>query len=226
MTASKSPKASAPNQEPIKDKEKKKIAKNSKKESRKRRKPLIKAQKKKQISWHQFFFKPSDYRALLAEALLPDEIHESIEDVNLEDLYVQGYTTLILDVDNCLLTYAEKDLSFQREHWINTAKAIGFRTFLVSNNSSKDRILRIARQAELTGTYFSTKPFVPGIKEFASRNYIEFHKTIVIGDQLFTDTIMGNWLRAYTILVDPMDKKLSFLKTLQREVELYLLAKL
>ena len=62
-------------------------------------------------------------------------------------------------------------------------------------------------------------------RDLANKHNIDFKKTITIGDQLFTDVIGGNWCKTYTILVDPLDKKLSFIKTLQRELELFLIKK-
>ena len=45
----------------------------------------------------------------------------------------------------------------------------------------------------------------------------------MVGDQLFTDVLIGNWLGANSVLVDPIDKRLSFFKTLQRQIELQLM---
>ena len=88
-----------------------------------------------------------------------------------------------------------------------------------------DRIQRVSRQLEVFGIHFSLKPFVWSTRNFAKRMGFDLTRSIIIGDQLFTDVIMGNWLRSYTILVDPLDKKLSFVKTVQREIELFLLRK-
>jgi len=167
-----------------------------------------------------------EYRELLCQLLIPKEICESVEDVDLEGLEERGFQTIFLDVDNTLITYNQRDLTLQRLHWVDRVKAKGFRVFLISNNKSQSRIARVAKQLDVEGLYFACKPFTFSIKEFARHHHIDLQKSVIIGDQLLTDVVLGNWIQAYSILVDPLDKRVSFIKTLQREVELYLLRKL
>jgi|AACY02.8.fsa_nt_gi HAD superfamily (subfamily IIIA) phosphatase, TIGR01668 len=173
-----------------------------------------------------YFFSIFQFREILRTIFSPNEICEGVEDINMDDLYHKGYKTVILDVDNTLVTYNNRSLSLQKINWIERLKAQGFVVFLVSNNSSKKRIERIAIESQLKGMYFALKPFVYGLKEFSDQYFIELDKTIFIGDQLFTDVLFGNWSKGYTILVEPLEKRLSLIKTLQREVELFILRKL
>ena len=166
-----------------------------------------------------------DYFSIVKELVTPDAIYEGIENVPFDSLYQKGYRTILLDVDNTLLVYNELFMTLQKVNCIQRFKAAGFRVYLTSNNSSHRRIQRVSRQLEVFGIHFSLKPFVWSTRNFAKRMGFDLTRSIIIGDQLFTDVIMGNWLRSYTILVDPLDKKLSFVKTVQREIELFLLRK-
>ncbi|MCP4049529.1 MAG: YqeG family HAD IIIA-type phosphatase [bacterium] len=173
------------------------------------------------------FFSFEEYFFIMRTILKPSEIYDAVEDIEVEELYNRGYRVIFLDVDNTILKYTEKKLTLQKINWIEKLKHIGYRVFLVSNNSKyKRRLKKIVEQTELYGLYFSMKPFVWSVKELAREEYIDFRKTVVIGDQLFTDVCLGNWLRAYTILVDPLDRKVSFFRALQKETELFLLRKL
>ncbi|MDA1352960.1 MAG: YqeG family HAD IIIA-type phosphatase [bacterium] len=174
----------------------------------------------------QFLNNFNDYKELLRLMLTPDEICDAVEDINLDDLYGRGFRTILLDLDNTLMTYEQKELSLQKYNWVERLKIQGFRVFIISNNSSKRRVQRVAKQLMIDGLYFSTKPLVFGAKELAERQMIDFERTIVVGDQVLTDVIFGNWLRAHTVLIEPLNKRLSFIKTLQREVELFLLRNL
>jgi uncharacterized protein len=171
----------------------------------------------------QSFFNGSEYRELLKQLCTPSEICDGVEFINIEDLYHRGFRTILLDIDNTLMTYKQKELTLQKYNWVEKLKIQGFRVFLVSNNSSKRRVQRVAKQLMLEGLYFATKPFTFGVRELAERYGIDFNRSVVIGDQVLTDIIFGNWLQAHTILVEPLDKRLSFIKTLQREIELYVL---
>ena len=166
------------------------------------------------------------YVTLLKNIFLPDERAESVLDLDLEGLYEQGIRTLLLDVDNTLLTYEDIYLNLDHLNWINRAKSVGFKIYLVSNNSSKRRINRIAKQTETTGLYFACKPFIFATKHLLKDKKIDPQTSAVIGDQLMTDIILANWIRAYAILVEPINKRHSFVKTVQKEIECYLLDKL
>lgn len=172
------------------------------------------------------FFTPKDYLKILKQMIVPNAAYETVEDIPMERLFERGFNTAILDVDNTLVNYHERTIGLQKGNWISQQKLTGFDIYLVSNNLSKRRIKRICEQLEVQGIYRAAKPFTFAIKDLAEKNYFDLTRTIVIGDQVFTDILMGNWLKANTILVDPVDKKLSFIKTLQREIEIYLLKKL
>lgn len=165
------------------------------------------------------------YLEILKTLLIPNEIHHEVEQINEGDLYNKGFRTIFLDIDNTVMGYSEREISLKKATWVKRVIASGFDVYIVSNNSGFRRINRVAKELNITGTYFSMKPFSFSFRDLANRHNIDFKKTITIGDQLFTDVIGGNWCKTYTILVDPLDKKLSFIKTLQRELELFLIKK-
>ncbi|MFA5880156.1 MAG: YqeG family HAD IIIA-type phosphatase [Candidatus Margulisiibacteriota bacterium] len=169
----------------------------------------------------------SDYLAILKELLIPKEIEEALEYISLEKLAAKGFVTILLDIDNTILPPDKRNIKLEKINWINKAKNMGFDVFLISNNINMRRIKKISKELNIDkGLCFALKPFPFSTKDFAKKNYINFKKTIIIGDQLLTDVLMGNWFKAHTILLDPIDKKLSFIKTLQREVELFILKSL
>lgn len=169
------------------------------------------------------FFSYKDYLSILRSIFVPKFIYEHVEDINLDELLDLGINVLFLDIDNTVVALSERKISLKRLNWLERAKMLGFRVYFVSNNSSFKRIEAVCQQAKLTGIYFACKPFVFSTKEFMQKQNVQSHKLAVVGDQLFTDVILGNWLGACAILVDPIDKRLSFFKTFQRQIELQLL---
>jgi len=164
-----------------------------------------------------------EYLAIIRELCTPDEHYSSVFDIPMESLFTQGFRNIVLDVDNTLITYNQKKLSLRYMNWIDKAKSIGFSVYLLSNNRSYDRINRIIQQTETQGFHFSCKPLSYSLKAL-SRNYnFRLKETIIIGDQLLTDIVLGKWTRTYSILVDPIDKRMSFIKTVQRDVEIKIL---
>jgi uncharacterized protein len=167
-----------------------------------------------------------DYKKIIKTLLTPNLQCESVQDISLSSIYNKGYRVLILDVDNTILKTSERYLTLHAQNWVAKAQSTGFRVFLVSNNSSKSRIKRVFDQLKVEGLYFAIKPFIYSAKEFLNDRFIDSNKCVFIGDQLLTDVLIGNWLKSLTVLVDPLDKKLSFIKTVQKEVEGFLLEKI
>lgn len=158
--------------------------------------------------------------------LTPNMVCKSIFDIPLDSLKQTGYDTLWLDVDNTIVGVDERDVSLRTQNWIVSAKSIGFNVFILSNNRSQKRIERICNQLDIDGLYKSMKPMPYSIQRMARQHRVSLRRSIVVGDQLFTDIILANWVRAYSVLVDPLDKKLSLFKTVQRELELFFLGHL
>jgi len=173
-----------------------------------------------------FFFNPQDYMEIIKTLIKPQEKQQTVEEIDLDRLYNNGYRVLFLDLDNTLITYQQKTLSLQKMNWLAKVRKMGFEVFLVSNNSSYKRLKKVSEQIGVFGIFFALKPLVFGIKELATKWNVDLAKSVVVGDQLFTDIIAGNWLKTYTIMVEPMDKKVSFLRLMQRELEQFLLRKL
>jgi len=166
-----------------------------------------------------------EYSQIIKTLLRPDAIYEAVEDIDVEHLYSRGYRSLFLDVDNTLMTYHQRQVSLQKVQWVHRVKPAGFKIILISNNVGFRRINKVCNQLELPGIYLAMKPFVFSLKEIAKDHEIDFDASVLVGDQLLTDVILGKWLKAYTVLVNPLDRKLSFVKTIQRDVELFLLRK-
>lgn len=166
-----------------------------------------------------------DYKEILKTLLLPNNMYDSVLEIPFDEFYNNGYRYMLFDVDNTLLSRDNKLLSLEYQSWIERIKDYGFTVFLISNNSSYKRIKRVADQLRVRGLYFTFKPFSYSTRDLMKEHYIDPAKAIVIGDQILTDVMLGNWLKMHTILVDPIDKKLSFIKTLQREIELMIFDK-
>lgn len=164
-----------------------------------------------------------EYKTCLRDLMTPQEIAETIHDIDFDALHQNGFRYIFFDVDNTLLPPEDKKISLQIENTLVTIKNKGFYIYFVSNNSSKQRIKRVCDQLNIPGYYFSLKPFPFTALEMQKQLHINLEKTIVVGDQLLTDIIFSNWIKSYGILVDPLNKKLSFIKTLQRELELKLI---
>lgn len=149
----------------------------------------------------------------------------AVEDIQLEFLKDRGITTLLIDIDNTLVGRYQRFVNLAKEIWVERATS-QFHVALISNNSSFRRVNRIAKKLNLQGLYFACKPFPYAIGSWLARHNTDRETTAMIGDQLFTDVAVGNWFGMTTILVTPIDHRLSFIKTCQQDFEAWVLNKL
>ena len=183
-------------------------------------KPSKKNKKKVSSPW---LLSMSQIIDCLQELFLPDEIVEELELIDIDERLLDGFSTIILDLDNTLLGTYERNIPLENIHWIQQLKSLGFRVFVFSNNSDKRRVQKMCSQLKVYGTFFSMKPLPFSLKEFAKIHNVDLKKTIYVGDQMLTDVFVGNWVKAYSVLVLSDKYPLTFIKTVQKDIEKKLL---
>lgn len=120
----------------------------------------------------------------------------------LEYYQLQG---LVLDVDETLVSWREKQVSSELLAWVNTIKPIAD-LWLVSNNLSESRIRAIANSVNLPYIFGAGKPSRRKLRQAVQAMKLPVEKVAMVGDRLFTDVLAGNRLGMFTILVEPMVK--------------------
>tara|TARA_Y200000002_G_C22564703_1_gene613983 strand:- start:187 stop:720 length:534 start_codon:yes stop_codon:yes gene_type:complete len=165
----------------------------------------------------------SDIHYFLKELCIPKESCDFVWDINLDALRDQGYEVLFVDLDSTLASHDQRFLSLKHLNWIQTCKDYGFKVVILSNNRSRRRVKRVLEQIQCDGMYMACKPFTFGIHYLAKIYNLDLSKSVVIGDQVFKDVVVGNWLKLYTILVKPLDRKISFLFRMQKDLEYFIL---
>ena len=119
---------------------------------------------------------------------------------------------LLLDVDGTLLNRKSNMIPKSVKDWIRDSKKL-FSLYLVSNNPSKKRIAKIAKELNLKYKYNAAKPrkkiTLSAIKEIGS----EPKNMAIIGDRIFTDIIVGNRCNIKTILVKRLKRDGSPIKS-------------
>jgi len=155
----------------------------------------------------------------LFEILKPKVYVDSIRNIDLKKLKkVKNIKGIIVDLDNTLVAWGEKEVSQKIIDWVNEAKKLGLKICIVSNTNSK----RVAELAKIFDVPYHSKYFKPfsvafnnGLKILDTKK----SETVVIGDQIFTDIWGGNRLKLLTILVAPIVKKDSMGTFLHRNLE-------
>jgi HAD superfamily phosphatase (TIGR01668 family) len=136
------------------------------------------------------------------------------------ELQKKGIHSLLLDVDGTLVNRKSDIIPKAVKNWIRESKKL-FSLYLISNNPSKKRIAKIAKELNLKYKHNASKPrkkiTLSAIKEIG----VERKSIAIIGDRIFTDIIVGNRCNIKTILVkrlkrDGMPIKFNLTLTIEK----------
>lgn len=137
-------------------------------------------------------------------------------------LQERGIKGLLLDLDNTLIpykTYGECPPDLRA--WLDNLQQEGIKTVLVSNGSPA-RVRYWCEKLGLAGFGPAGKPWF-GFQRGLRTLGLSPSEAAVVGDQLFTDVLGGNWAGAYTILVPPISSKELGYTQLVRQLERWML---
>jgi len=125
-------------------------------------------------------------------------------------LHGYGLRGLVLDVDDTLLGNDDTEVSPQVRQWIETTRKI-CQIWLISNNFNNHRIQRIAEALMLPYRSRAAKPSRRAIREALQGMGLPPHQVGMVGDRILTDTLAGNRLGMFTILVQPPNTATTWL---------------
>ncbi|OIP76704.1 MAG: hydrolase [Oscillatoriales cyanobacterium CG2_30_44_21] len=113
-----------------------------------------------------------------------------------------GLRGLILDVDNTLIGDDESEVSEEIRLWAKMMSP-NYSIWLASNNFSDRRIQKVAESLNLPYRSRAAKPSRRVVRQVLEAMQLPPTQVAMVGDRLFTDTIVGNRLGLFTILVQP-----------------------
>lgn len=142
------------------------------------------------------------YLAMLA----PSAQVESVMEIDLDRLETLGVRALLLDLDNTLLAWNQRELTSEVKEWVRLAVERGFRLCIVSN-ASRRRLSVQSQALEIPCVPSAQKPRRRALRKALRLLEVEPGQAAMVGDQVFTDVLAGNRLGLYTILVIPLHLK-------------------
>ncbi|GAB6929513.1 YqeG family HAD IIIA-type phosphatase [Paenibacillus sp. JCM 10914] len=137
------------------------------------------------------------------EMLIPKLRVNTVFDIDLEQLYEQGYRGIITDLDNTLVGAKAPLATPELVLWFKKVKELGFQLIIVSNNHL-ERVSKFATPLDIQYVHQARKPSNLPFRKAMSMMELSPEHTIVVGDQMLTDVYGGNRLGLYTVLVMPI----------------------
>ena len=129
-----------------------------------------------------------------------------------------GINALILDLDNTLSMHGDPAAEEGIPAWLDEMRAQGVRMMIVSNNTRR-RVAPLAAKLGLDFIANGAKPLTFGINKAMRRLGTSRRTTAVVGDQIFTDVMAGNFAGMRTILVEPFRMEKNVFFRIKRAVE-------
>lgn len=139
----------------------------------------------------------------MLKKLIPRKQVKSIYEIELNELWEQGYRGIITDLDNTLVGAKAPLATPELTDWLKVVAQVGFQVVVVSNNQ-RTRVTRFAEPLSLPFIYRAKKPTSASFRKALQMMNLRAEETVVIGDQMLTDVLGGNRMGLYTILVLPI----------------------
>jgi HAD superfamily phosphatase (TIGR01668 family) len=131
-----------------------------------------------------------------------------VDKINFNYLLQQGIKVIFFDLDNTIANYQELKADATIEQLFKQCLSLGFKVYLISNNSKEARVKAFANQLNCNGyLYNAGKPGTSRVLKFINDNNLNLKQIVVVGDQLLTDVIMANSLKVKSIAVEPKSTK-------------------
>lgn len=154
--------------------------------------------------------------------LRPNIKLDKITDISVDILKKYNITALILDVDNTLSTHHGQVLTDGLENWLKNMRENNIKLTVLSN-STKKRLDPFAKKIGLDYISLGLKPLPFGYLRALKALGTKRKNTAIVGDQIFTDTLGGNFVGLNTVLLTPIKPETSLRFRFKRRIEKFLI---
>ena len=154
--------------------------------------------------------------------LFPKEAAASVYDIDYDKLWQAGIRGLIFDIDNTLVTFDIPTPPAEIVDLLHGLKRKGFGICLLSNNC-EERVKGFSQNLGYHHIWKAKKPGLTGISRAMEHLGLAAEQVAIVGDQIFTDCLVGNRLGIHTILTTPIAKRDEWTVKLKRLPEKFVL---
>ena len=135
---------------------------------------------------------------------IPRGLYPSVTDISPQLLAAKGIRLVLADLDNTLVPYKVARPPDKVVAWKEELKANGIELFLLSNSRKPGRAQKFAEQLGIPCQGHSGKPKRAGYLKAMERMGCTPGETVMVGDQIFTDTLGANNAGVTPLLVHPI----------------------
>lgn len=152
------------------------------------------------------------------EFLYPKEYLSSVFEITADKLKKLGLDTIIFDIDNTLVPYWIKVPDEKLTKYFNELLGKGIKIGVLSN-SKEIRSKTFCMPVNIPYVFRAKKPGIRGFNLIMEKMGSSACRTMIVGDQIFTDVWCGNKAGAYSVLVKQVSPKDELITAPKRPFE-------
>lgn len=137
-------------------------------------------------------------------SLIPRGVYSSVTDISPRMLAEKGVKLVLADLDNTLVPYKVTQPPPAVAAWKEELARCGIQLFLLSNSRKPGRARQFAEQLGIPYQGHSGKPKKAGYLRAMEQMGVKPEETVMVGDQIFTDTLGANNAGVAPLLVEPI----------------------
>ncbi len=137
----------------------------------------------------------------------PRRYCKAVTEVTVADLREMQIDTVLLDLDNTLVGWQRHDVPVPIRQWLLELKEAGMRLCLISNTHFGRRLRALSSELDIPYIRRAWKPRKQGFLRAMKDLGAVPDKTVMVGDQMFTDVLGANRVGIYSIMVRPMFRR-------------------
>ena len=135
---------------------------------------------------------------------IPRGVYPSVTQISPQALASRGIRLVLADLDNTLAPYKVEQPAAEVAAWARELRDHGIQLFLLSNSRKPGRAQRFAQKLDIPYQGHSGKPKRAGYLRAMERMGCTPQETVMVGDQIFTDTLGARLAGVTPLLVEPI----------------------
>ena len=135
---------------------------------------------------------------------IPRGVYPSVTQISPQALASRGIRWVLADLDNTLVPYKVEEPAAEVAAWARELRDHGIQLFLLSNSRKPGRAQRFAQKLDIPYQGHSGKPKRAGYLRAMERMGCTPQETVMVGDQILTDTLGARLAGVTPLLVEPI----------------------
>jgi len=162
----------------------------------------------------------------MIELLRPDHYVRAVTGITPEWLASQRIEALVLDLDNTLTGWRDRDVPAAVRAWMDAVQARGVRLLLLTNCRSLGRVREVEKRLAIPAIGWASKPRRLGFVRALEALACPPDRVAVVGDQVYTDILGARRAGLRSILVDRLTPNEFVLNRIGRCVQMWIVRRM